>query len=226
MSGKRQKRLIQLLLVLLVLLGVAMLAVGLKWRAAHQMAVEEKARAMEQVRLGGPFRLIDHNGRAVTEADYQGKFLLLFFGYTSCPDVCPLTLQNISEALDLLGPETARLAPLFISVDPDRDSPQVIADYLSNFNPAIVGLTGSTEQLAAIARAYGIYFEKIEMDDSGDSETRGAHESHMAHEDYYMNHSSMSLLMAPDGFYVTNFPLGTGPEVIAAKVAEALEQER
>jgi len=117
--------------------------------------------------IGGPFNLIDHNGRSVTDAAYRGRWMLVFFGYTDCPDECPLTLQKMATALNALGPLADRIAPLFITVDPARDTPDRLAGYLANFGSRIIGLTGNSEQIAAVVKAYRVYYSPAEHEQSG-----------------------------------------------------------
>ena len=119
------------------------------------------------VPIGGPFQLIDEQGRRVTDADYRGRWMLVFFGYTNCPDECPLTLQKMATTLHDLGPLADRIAPLFITVDPARDTPERLASYLGNFDTRIVGLTGTHEQIAAVAKAYRVYYEAGKTEESG-----------------------------------------------------------
>lgn len=108
------------------------------------------------VPIGGPFKLIDDKGHPVTDADYRGRWMLVFFGYTNCPDECPLTLQKMATAVEDLGSVADIIAPLFITVDPPRDTPSRLASYLENFDSRVVGLTGSDEQMAAVAKAYRV----------------------------------------------------------------------
>ncbi len=119
------------------------------------------------VSIGGPFHLIDDKGHAVTAADYRGRWMLVYFGYTNCPDACPLTLQKMATALKKLGPLAGKMALLFITVDPARDTPTRLRDYLNNFDPRIVGLTGSNAQIAAAAKAYRVYYSPAEHEKSG-----------------------------------------------------------
>ena len=118
------------------------------------------ARADTPVTVGGPFTLTAPDGTTVTDETYRGKWLLVFFGYTSCPDICPTTLSEIAAALELLGPDAAKLQPIFITVDPERDTPEVMGRYTGAFDPRIVGLTGSPQQIAAVAAQYGAYSER------------------------------------------------------------------
>jgi protein SCO1/2 len=111
--------------------------------------------------IGGPFALVDQNGRQVTDADFRGKLMLIYFGYTYCPDVCPTALFTIGEAISHLAPdERKQVTPIFITVDPERDTRKVLADYVTSFSPDLVGLTGSTDAVQAVEREYHVYAKK------------------------------------------------------------------
>lgn len=155
------------------------------------------------VTLGGPFSLVDHTGRTVTEADFAGRFMLVYFGFTFCPDVCPTELGTIASALDLLEEAGERVTPVFISVDPERDTPEAMADYVSRFHPRMVGLTGSPEQVAAAARAYRVFYAKVNRPEMSQ---------------YLVDHSSFIYLVGPDGRVRSLFRPETSPEVIAEAV--------
>lgn len=154
--------------------------------------------------VGGPFTLVDDTGKRVTDKDYRGRYMLVFFGFTSCPDICPAGLQLISAALDKLGPKADRVTPIFISVDPERDTPQKLATYVKNFNPHLVGLTGTPEEIAAVAKAYKVFYQKV------------ANQSSPA--DYGMDHTSIIYLMDPDGEFVTHFTPTTTVDAMTAKL--------
>ena len=156
--------------------------------------------------IGGPFTLIDQNGKTVTDRDFRGRFMLIFFGFTHCPDICPAELQVMSQSLDALGPEAAEVVPIFVTLDPERDTPAVMADYVKNFGGRFVGLTGSPEAVAAAAKAYRIAYARFQED-----ATKG---------DYSIDHSALVYLMGKDGEYVTHFAYGTP----AAKMAETLRR--
>lgn len=158
--------------------------------------------------IGGPFYLIDHTGKRVTEKDFEGRLMLIFFGYTYCPDVCPTELLVMTTALELLGARADKVTPIFITVDPKRDTAEQLASYISNFHERFVGLTGSHEEIRAAAKAYRIYYAKAKGDGSSD--------------DYLMNHSSIVYLMNAKGKYVTHFSYGTSPEKMAEKIASFL----
>src|SRR5437016_8155863 len=123
------------------------------------------SKALQPAAIGGAFRLTDQNGKAVTEQDLKGRPFLVFFGFTHCPDVCPTTLFDVSEVLRALGPDVDRTRALFITVDPERDTPRVMKDYLSSFGPHLSGLTGDHADIAAVAKAYRVYFKKVPQED-------------------------------------------------------------
>ena len=153
--------------------------------------------------VGGPFQLTDHTGRQVTEADYADAYKIVYFGYTFCPDVCPSGLTVISEALDQLGPVADKVKPLFITIDPERDTVAVMADYHAHFHPRFSNLTGTPEQIAAVAKAYRIYYQKAVGEDASD---------------YLMDHSALAYLMAPGGGYLAHFNHEATPEQIAEAI--------
>lgn len=150
--------------------------------------------------VGGPFRLTDHNGRTVTDADFKGKPFLVFFGFTHCPDICPTALFEMSETLRRLGPDAEKIAALFITVDPERDTPEKLKDYISSFHPRIVGLTGTQADIDAVTKAYKAYARKVPLD--GD--------------DYTMDHSAIVYLMDRQGRFVAPFNLKRPADEAAA----------
>ena len=158
--------------------------------------------------VGGPFSLVDQNGMRVTEKDFLGKYMLIFFGYTYCPDVCPTELQVMTAALDQMGPEADRVQPIFVSIDPARDTPAVLKSYVANFGPRLIGLTGTPDEVASIAKAYRVYYAKA---DNGSSAT-----------DYLIDHSSIIYLMGPDGSFVKHMPFTTDAAKLAQELKEAL----
>jgi protein SCO1/2 len=196
-------------LIALIVLGVAFLEFG------PQASLERRAQPVADnapagtvavpggVSIGGPFNLIDHNGRPVTDAAYRGRWMLVFFGYTDCPEDCPLTLQKMATALDALGPLADRIAPLFITVDPARDTPDRLAGYVANFGPRIIGLTGNSEQIAAVAKAYRVYYSPAEHEKSGVD---------------LVGHSTLLYLMNPSG----KLEALLRPDISADQLAAAL----
>jgi len=159
--------------------------------------------------VGGPFTMTDQNGKRVTEKDFLGKHMLVFFGYTYCPDICPTELQVMMAALDQLGPEAERVQPVFVSIDPARDTPEVMKAYVENFGHRLTGLTGTPEEVAAMAKAYRAYYAK-----SGDTSSPDA---------YLMDHSSIIYLMGPDGKFRKHFAYTTDAQRLAAELREQLE---
>jgi protein SCO1/2 len=157
--------------------------------------------------IGGPFALTDQNGKPITEADLKGKPFLVFFGYTHCPDVCPTTLFDISEVMRALGPDADRTSALFISVDPDRDTPAVLKDYLSSFDPHLRGATGSQANLDKVEKEYRVYSKKVPTGKNGD---------------YSMDHSAVVYLMDKDGRFVAPFRLDRKPADSAAELRKYL----
>ena len=154
--------------------------------------------------IGGPFTLSDPTGKQVTDKDFRGRYMLVFFGFTACPDICPAGLQLMSAALGKIGAKADNITPIFISVDPARDTPEKIAAYVKNFNDRLVGLTGTPEEVAAVAKAYRVFYEKTPNE--------------AAPADYGMNHTSIIYLMGPDGEYVTHFTPTTSVEAMIEKL--------
>jgi protein SCO1 len=152
--------------------------------------------------IGGPFTLQNGNGKAVTDKDFRGKYMLVYFGYTFCPDVCPTTLNAVADAVDKLGPAASRIQPLFITVDPKRDTPAVVKQYAAAFGPNIEGLTGTAEEIAAVAKEYRVYYAE--------------HRTGPGPNDYSMDHSSVLYLMSPTGGFVAPVRADqTGDEIAA-----------
>jgi cytochrome oxidase Cu insertion factor (SCO1/SenC/PrrC family) len=160
--------------------------------------------------IGGKFNLIDQTGNSVTEKTYLGKYSLVFFGFTHCPNVCPLGLQRMIAALQKIDGFEAQITPIFISVDPERDSPQRMQSYLKNFHPSIVGLTGTEVQLENVARVYRAYFSKSQDPNS---------------ENYTYDHSSIMYLMNAQGKYVTHFADTTPINEMAALITNNLNKK-
>ncbi|MFN0262405.1 SCO family protein [Tepidamorphus sp. 3E244] len=154
------------------------------------------------ISIGGPFSLIDDEGNRVTQADYEGRAHLVFFGFTHCPDICPTKLSEATTVLEELGKDAEKLDVLFVTVDPERDTPEVMNEYVGYFHPQVTGLTGTTEEVADMARAYRAYFKKVPLDDG----------------DYTMDHSTVVYLFDHDGNFVGPVSLDRDP----AEVAESL----
>lgn len=188
-----------LILIAACLVGLVVLA-GLAWRAG----------VFAQAPSGGPggaFQLVDQGGRPVTEKVLKGKWTAVFFGYTYCPDVCPTTMAAMAQAQDRLGPKGKDLQVVFITIDPERDTPAQLTTYLSNdaFPKGAIGLTGTPAQVAAAAKAYRVFYEKAGTG-----------------QDYLMNHSTPTYLMDPKGRFQKVLPFGIGPDEIARQIADAM----
>lgn len=177
--------------------------------AACSPAAAPERGPLDGATIGGPFRLVDQNGRPATEAILAGRYSVIYFGYTFCPDVCPVDARNIGAGLRLFeqrAPERAqRVTPVFVTVDPARDTPAAVKAFVGNFHPRFVGLTGSAEAIAKTAKDYAIFYQKVEP--------KGA-------DGYLVNHSRQAYLMGPDGKPIALVPAEETPE----KVAEALER--
>jgi len=156
--------------------------------------------------IGGPFSLVDQNGRTVTDQDLRGRPFLVFFGFTHCPDVCPTTLFELSEVLGKLGPDAGKVSALFVTIDPERDKPAQMKDYLSSFDPHLQGLTGDPSAIAAVAKEYRVYVKKVPLDNG----------------DYTMDHTALVYLMDKDGRFVTPFNLKRSTDDAAADLRRRL----
>jgi len=162
---------------------------------------------LEGASMGGPFTLTDQNGRRVSDRDFAGKYRLIYFGYTFCPDVCPVDMQVIGAGLRRFeaedGARAARVQPIFISVDPARDTPAVLRQFVAAFHPRMIGLTGSEAEIAQVAREYRIYYARGEA-------SAGA--------GYMVNHTRMAVLYGPEGQPIAMIPYDQGPEGVATEL--------
>ncbi len=161
--------------------------------------------------VGGPFSMTNQNGEAVTEKNFAGQYMLVFFGFTFCPDVCPTQLQVMTEALNQLGPGAGEITPVFVSIDPERDTPEAVKAYVSNFHPRMVGLTGSPEQVQQMAKAWRVFYQKVE--------------NAKRPQDYTMDHSSILYLMGPDGAFRGHFANENDPAKLAAGISKIIDSQ-
>ena len=191
MNETRAFRLLPLLLILL----------------AAACSRQSEVPPLQGAKLQNAFTLTDGDGRSVSDSQFDGKYRLVYFGFTYCPDVCPVDLQNIGKAMRQLEKSDAKLAervqPIFITVDPERDTPAVMKQYVSAFHPKIIGLTGTEQQIAAVAKKHGVFFQK--EDQTGSS-------------DYLVNHSRIALLFGPEGEPIAIVPHDQGADAIAAEL--------
>jgi protein SCO1/2 len=184
----------------LVIVGAAFLGL------AHRDTPRGAAGTLLASAIGGPFHLVDQEGKTVTDADLKGKWSLVYFGYTHCPDACPTALNDISIALDELGPKRAEVRPVFITVDPERDTSEVLKSYVTSFDAPILALTGTPEEVAQAAKGYRVYYAKH-------PEVGG---------DYSMDHSSVIYVMDPQGRFTASFTHENSPEEIAERLKKLL----
>ena len=190
------------------LLVVILLAFLLGGGLAFGLRNLEQQAATGTALIGGTFSLTDQNGIRVSEKSFGGRYLLVFFGFTHCPDVCPAGLQVMASALDQLGPKADGVAPLFVTVDPARDTPAALKTYVSAFHPKLIGLTGTEAEIQAVAKAYRVYFKRVDDPSSADG--------------YTMDHSAFIYLMDRSGAYVTHFSHSASPGEIVARITPLL----
>jgi protein SCO1/2 len=186
--------------------GLVILGAGVFLGMMHRDTPRGAAGTLLASAIGGPFRLVDQDGKTVTDADLKGKWSLIYFGYTHCPDACPTALNDIAIALDELGPKRAAVRPVFITVDPERDTPEVLKAYVTAFDTPILALTGTPEEVAQAAKGYRVYYAKH-------PEAGG---------DYSMDHSSVIYVMDPEGRFTASFTHQSSPEEIAERLKKLL----
>ncbi len=200
------------------LIGAVILFIGgtAIWFATDRMLSSRQgagsATATGAISIGGAFKMTDHNGKTVTDKDFAGKYMLMFFGYTFCPDVCPTELQAMSETMKDLGKDADQVTPVFVTIDPARDGVKEMNAYVKAFDPRLVGLTGSAEDVAKIAKTFRVYYSKVVEKDAKDSK------------DYAMDHSAIVYLMDRKGKYAAHFTYGTKPEVMADKIRAIIDK--
>jgi protein SCO1/2 len=207
-------------LLLIAVLGLLLAAGGLgAWYFVQPQEagtiVSSRTTTSGNALIGGPFTLTDQHGQRRSEADLKGHYSLIYFGYTYCPDICPTSLSTMTQGLDLLAEaepaKAAAVLPVFITIDPERDTVDAMASYAGHFHPRLLALTGTPEEVTAAAKAYRIFFQKVE--ESGAS-------------DYLMDHSSILYLMAPDGSYLTHFTHASTAEDIAERLRAQVDPAR
>ena len=187
------------------LLAVAAVTAGLLWHAGDALPGAGRLETMGEAAIGGPFTLIDEDGKTRRPADFRGRFMLIYFGYSYCPDICPTKLAVMADALDKLA-GADRVVPVFMTVDPARDTPSVLKAYLKAFGPRFVGLTGDAKAVDSAARAYRVFYRKHPL-------PGGA---------YAMDHSSQIYLMGPDGKFIAAYDQTFGPDRLAAELKRRL----
>jgi protein SCO1/2 len=187
-------------------LAVVGIAAGVAWyeRGGADSAASETESTLS---IGGPFSLIDQNGNTVTDQTFAGSYRLIYFGYSFCPDACPTELQVMADAVAALGPDGQKVQPIFVTIDPARDTPKQLANYVPLFDKRLVGLTGTPQQVAEVARAYRVYYARADQSDA-----------------YAMNHSSFVYLMDPKDKFLTVFSSDTSSDKMAAAIRDYMKR--
>lgn len=188
-----------------LLTGAALAFIALK---VPTPTVNGEAQVTGKAAIGGPFSLIDQTGKRVTEKDFLGRYMLVFFGFTNCPDICPAGLQVMTAALDKLGHRADDIVPVLITLDPAEDTPEKLATYVKSFHPRLVGLTGSDSDIAAAAKAYRVFYQKV-PDDKDPSR-------------YSIDHSAIFYLMDKDGTLLAPIPHTNDVDQLALAIDKAI----
>lgn len=193
------------ILCVLALIGL------LAWLGSDVVPLTKDKAGREQGKalIGGDFTLVDGAGKTVTEQDFRGKYMLVYFGFTHCPDICPTSLLLIQNALNKLNGKGKKVVPVFITLDPERDTPEAVGQYVAHFGPTMVGLSGTRAQIDAVAAAYKVYHRKAEVEDSAMG--------------YVIDHSGFMYLMGPDGAYITPFPHTISEQSLTDGLAAAIK---
>lgn len=200
----RRLRFILWICIAIAASGVTALLIGPEFRSPPSSL--QNARSLIKAR----FALIDQQHRPVTEKSFSGKWLLVFFGFTNCPDVCPTALGMVSRVMDLLGTKSPKLKPLFVTLDPDRDTAEVLDEYVSVFASSIVGLTGTPMQIKEAAKSFRVYYARVTQDEAPDG--------------YGIDHSALLYLIGPDGKFVAHFLHQQTPEEVAKAIEERMAE--
>jgi len=206
-SSKRANR--ALLILMIGMMAAVAVTVVTMWYVVSSGPRDPGDQSTSASSVGGPFTLVDQNGATVTDKSYGGLYRLIYFGYTFCPDACPTELQLMSQAIENLGADGAKVQPIFITIDPARDTPAQLAAYVKQFDPRLVGLSGSPEQIAQAARAYKVFYAKEEL--PGDRVN------------YAMDHSSFVYLMGPRGNFLTVFTPDMDADKMAAEIKSRMK---
>ena len=196
--------------ILIILMAFSIGSLAAIWFYALGHNTQGKSEIISgKAMIGGPFNLISHEGKEISNNDFPGQYLLVYFGYSYCPDICPTDLQKITRAMEILGAKAKQVQPLFITIDPERDGVTQMKSYVDHFHPKLVGLTGRTQQIKSVTKAYKVYAKKVVDDNS--------------RADYLMDHTALTYLMGPNGEFIKHFAYGTGPEKMAADISKELK---
>ena len=188
------------------LLLVAALIGGVLWYESEKVPGLGRVVTTGQADVGGPFQLTDQSGKRVSDKDFRGRYMLIYFGYSFCPDVCPTTLAVMAQALEKVGDRSRRVAPILITIDPERDTPKVLEDYVKAFGPTFVGLTGNAAEIKEVEKKYRVYAVKKPLEGGN----------------YGMDHSSVIYLMGPDGKLVSFYDEAISPDDLAKELKQRL----
>ena len=191
-----------------IIIVAAILAVVVGLGLGFLIPVGQPGLEVSQSFIGGQFEMVNHLGETVTQETFKGRHMLVYFGYTFCPDVCPMELQSVTVALNDMGKTADEITPVFVTIDPERDDVAAVLEYIGFFHPRLVGLTGTPAQVQTITDAFGVFYARAR--DTGETS------------DYLMDHSSLIFLMDEDGQYITHIRTGTSPEVMARLLTDAL----
>lgn len=206
------------LTLIAALLALTVIQLWLTSGRTDQKKEMDLASTPGQAQIGGDFTLTDQSGKIVHAADFKGKVMLVFFGFTQCPDICPVTVATLSKTMSLLGDKADQVAPLFISVDPLHDTPAILKDFLSNFDHRMVGLTGTPEQIEQVAEAYKVYYSKPDVPaDAKPDDNKG---------EYAIDHSAFIYMMGKDGKYVRIFPYNATEQEMTQAVEHYLNNAK
>jgi len=197
--------------ILWTLVFLAAVGTGLALHQMPNLPPQSTAQSVTQSAIEPAFTLVDHNGQTVSEKDYRGKWLLVFFGFTHCPDICPTTLAEIAQIMNRLETDADKVQPLFITVDPERDTPEIMAEYVSIFHSSIIGLTGTKEQVKQAADNFRVYYSRVEEKDAPD--------------DYFMDHSAFIYLIDPQGRFIEPFSYGEAVTDIVTGIRKYMEEK-
>lgn len=209
-KGPQSKGFNGLLAVLaIVLLLFVAFFVGRMYFGPEGLVTQDQKQAADT--LGGPFTLTDQNGKTVSDTDFRGKYMLIYFGYTYCPDICPTALARNAEALALIGDLAEKVVPIFITIDPERDTQELLKSYVGHFDPRLIGLYGSPEETAKVAKEFRVYYTKVA--DEGSSIEDGT---------YLVDHTAITYLMGPDGKFLQHFSHAMSADDMAKRLREIL----
>ncbi|MBX2805042.1 MAG: SCO family protein [Hyphomicrobiales bacterium] len=184
------------------------IGMGVALYLRHDMAGQQGIQSGKAL-IGGEFTLTNHTGETVTDKDFHGKYMLVSFGYTFCPDICPAELQLMTDAMEKMGETQNDVVPVFVTIDPTRDTVELMREYVSNFHPRMVGLTGTEEQIKKAAEAYRVFYARTETDNADN-------------EYYLMDHSTFIYLMDRNGEYIQHFPYGINADDLATRISQAV----